>query len=44
MPAELILAPEAVTDLADAYSWYEERKTGLGEDFSCARRRGARLD
>jgi hypothetical protein len=33
MSAELILAPEAVTDLAEAYFWYEERKTGLGEDF-----------
>jgi plasmid stabilization system protein ParE len=26
MRAELTLAPEAVTDLTDAYSWYEERK------------------
>jgi plasmid stabilization system protein ParE len=33
MPADLLLAPEAVTDLADAYSWYEERSAGLGEDF-----------
>jgi plasmid stabilization system protein ParE len=33
MPAELILAPEAALDLAEAYSWYEECKTGLGEDF-----------
>jgi plasmid stabilization system protein ParE len=33
MPAELVFAPEAVADLADAYSWYEERRAGLGEDF-----------
>jgi plasmid stabilization system protein ParE len=33
MPADLVLAPEAVIDLADAYSWYEERRTGLGEEF-----------
>jgi plasmid stabilization system protein ParE len=33
MPADLLLAPEAVMDLADAYSWYEERRSGLGEEF-----------
>jgi plasmid stabilization system protein ParE len=33
MPADLVLAPEAVQDLADAYLWYEERRAGLGEEF-----------
>ncbi len=36
MAAELILAPEAEQDLAEAYEWYEARRAGLGEDFlSC---------
>jgi len=36
MPAELILHPEIETDVAEAYSWYEARRTGLGEEFiSC---------
>jgi hypothetical protein len=36
MAAELILAPEGEQDIADAYAWYEERRTGLGEEFlSC---------
>ena len=36
MAAELILAPEAEQDLADAYEWYENRRPGLGEEFlSC---------
>jgi toxin ParE1/3/4 len=36
MSVELILAPEAEHDLADAYSWYEAQRIGLGEDFlSC---------
>jgi plasmid stabilization system protein ParE len=36
MSAELILAPEAEQDIADAYAWYEMRRTGLGEEFlSC---------
>ncbi|MEW6369204.1 MAG: type II toxin-antitoxin system RelE/ParE family toxin [Acidobacteriota bacterium] len=36
MAAELVVAPEIEQDLAEAYSWYEERRTGLGEDFlSC---------
>ena len=36
MAAELIIAPEAEQDLAQAYAWYEGRRTGLGEDFlSC---------
>jgi plasmid stabilization system protein ParE len=33
MAAELILAPEAELDLAEAYAWYEKRRVGLGEDF-----------
>ena len=37
MAAELILAPEAEQDLAEAYEWYENRRPGLGEEFlSCA--------
>ncbi len=36
MAVELIIAPEATQDLAEAYRWYEERRIGLGEDFlSC---------
>ena len=33
MAAELILAPEAADDIQQAYSWYEERRLGLGEEF-----------
>jgi len=34
--AELVIAPEAEQDLADAYAWYEIRRPGLGEEFlSC---------
>ena len=36
MVVELIIAPEALQDVDDAYSWYENRRVGLGEDFlSC---------
>jgi plasmid stabilization system protein ParE len=36
MAAELIVAPEAEQDLAEAYAWYEDQRIGLGEDFlSC---------
>jgi plasmid stabilization system protein ParE len=36
MAAELIIAPEAEQDIAEAYAWYEGRRTGLGEEFlSC---------
>jgi hypothetical protein len=36
MAAELITAPEAEDDIADAYAWYESRRPGLGEEFlSC---------
>ncbi|HXH09488.1 MAG TPA: hypothetical protein VNP04_06975 [Alphaproteobacteria bacterium] len=33
MAAELIIAPEASHDLAEAYAWYEGRRVGLGEEF-----------
>ena len=33
MDAELIIAPEAQQDAEDAYSWYEDRRVGLGEEF-----------
>jgi plasmid stabilization system protein ParE len=33
MAAELIIAPEAVTDLDEAYAWYEAQTVGRGEDF-----------
>ena len=33
MAAELILAPEAEQDIADAYAWYENLRIGLGEEF-----------
>jgi plasmid stabilization system protein ParE len=33
MAAELILAPEAEQDIAEAYAWYEARRVGLGEEF-----------
>jgi len=36
MAVELIFAPEAEQDIAEAYTWYEERRPGLGEEFlSC---------
>jgi toxin ParE1/3/4 len=36
MAAKLVVAPEAEFDVAEAYSWYESRRIGLGEDFlSC---------
>jgi plasmid stabilization system protein ParE len=36
MAAEFIIAPEAEHDIAEAYAWYEGRRTGLGEEFlSC---------
>ena len=33
MAARLILAPEVDDDLAEAYAWYENQRTGLGEEF-----------
>lgn len=36
MATELIFAPEAQQDIDEAYSWYEDRRHGLGEEFlSC---------
>jgi toxin ParE1/3/4 len=36
MAVNLIFAPEAEQDIEDAYAWYEDRRTGLGEAFlSC---------
>jgi hypothetical protein len=33
MAAELILAPEAEQDIAQAYAWYESQRPGRGEEF-----------
>lgn len=33
MAARLILAPETEEDLADACTWYESHRAGLGEEF-----------
>ena len=33
MGTELIIAPEAQQDVDEAYSWHEDRRTGLGEEF-----------
>jgi plasmid stabilization system protein ParE len=33
MAVELIIAPEAEDDIAEAYAWYEGRRNGLGEEF-----------
>jgi hypothetical protein len=33
MPVELVLAPEAELDIAEAYVLYEGRRAGLGEEF-----------
>ena len=36
MAAELIFAPEAETDIGEAFGWYENQRPGLGEEFlSC---------
>ena len=36
MTADFIFVPEAELDISDAYGWYEERRSGLGEEFlSC---------
>ncbi len=36
MVAELIIASEAYQDVGETYSWYENNRTGLGEEFlSC---------
>ena len=36
MTAELVFAPETELDIAEAYAWYERRRTGLGEEFMSA--------
>jgi plasmid stabilization system protein ParE len=33
MAAKLVVAPEAELDLTEAYTWYEKRRAGLGEEF-----------
>jgi plasmid stabilization system protein ParE len=33
MASDLVIAPEAEQDIAEAYIWYEARRVGLGEDF-----------
>ena len=33
MAAELVIAPEAVQDIDEAYGWYESQRSGLGEEF-----------
>ena len=33
MLVELVIAPEAELDIAEAYVWYEGRRAGLGEEF-----------
>ena len=30
---QLIIKPRAIAMMQEAYRWYEDRKTGLGEDF-----------
>jgi hypothetical protein len=33
MNDEFIIALEAEQDIAEAYTWYEDRRTGVGEEF-----------
>ncbi len=33
MTRRLIIRPEAETDIAQAFSWYEDRVSGLGSEF-----------
>ena len=33
MAAKLIVAPEALEDIDEAYGWYERQRSGLGEAF-----------
>lgn len=33
MTATVIVQPEAESDLAEAFRWYEQRSPGLGDDF-----------
>lgn len=36
MSLELIIRPEAETEMSDAFDWYEERVKGLGSEFLLA--------
>lgn len=36
MAAELVVTPEAGVDVAEGYSWYEDQRVGLGEEFLSA--------
>jgi hypothetical protein len=33
MKYKVIISPEAEVDLKEAFSWYEDKRTGLGYDF-----------
>ena len=33
MTSRIIIRPEAEHDLKEAYSWYQEKRKGLGEEF-----------
>lgn len=33
MSYTLVLQAEAIIDIQEAYEWYEEQKTGLGDEF-----------
>lgn len=33
MKYPVVIRPEAEGDLRDAFSWYEDKRTGLGHDF-----------
>ena len=33
MAARLIIAPGAESDLVEAFTWYEDRRAGLDDDF-----------
>lgn len=33
MKYKVIVRPEAEDDLKEAFSWYEDKRTGLGYDF-----------
>ena len=33
MKYSVIIRPEAETDLAEAFSWYADKRRGLGHDF-----------
>ncbi len=33
MARRLVIEPEAEADIAGAFSWYEEQRAGLGEEF-----------